>query len=94
MCNLFECIAFDETVLGAQNIPKMGELDQRWCQEDKTSPMQGQGGPYAKGFYQYWMRFETRKDFSWTGYDLSDLPDNLDPRWIRYAKTPSFAFEL
>lgn len=63
--NPLECIAFDEeTIAGGLRIPRIGSLSDPWCQEDGSCPHTDLTS-CANGFYKYWTKFKTNKDFSW-----------------------------
>ncbi|RDB20790.1 J protein JJJ1 [Hypsizygus marmoreus] len=65
--NLFLCLAFDEIQWGSsRDMPVFGCAHFIWCREDWVeygNPFRY--APQAKEFYDFWSKFQTRKDFEW-----------------------------
>ncbi|KAF5311212.1 hypothetical protein D9611_013009 [Ephemerocybe angulata] len=80
----FDCIEYDELQHDRHTAraPIFGNELNRWCSRDNR-PYSLDGytivplrPPYAADFYEHWVQFETKKDFSWMafhGYAPQDL---------------------
>jgi len=91
--DFFACLAHDEWLLSRKHCPPFGCAHSPWTRagwegQELRDINVNTHGPEVREFYDFWMEFETSKNFEWIKiFDYS--PEGLDSRNRRYFRKQS-----